>query len=307
MNVNDYRYYANYSYLAHHGILGQKWGKRNGPPYPLKGGDYSPEEKKHLGESIHLTRMSKKRYEDKIISTGTKLATLSYDPERTKDVDMFYAAYKFHDKHEYNALFNKKIKKTIYDENGNDVGTGEFYKYRIENTAKNDIKVASENTGTNVFKEMYKNDRDFYNFVKDENRMQKYFVDDKYKFKGYQETRDSLNKLRSGEQMTESDVNKLYRMFNYVIPYDGAGSDNRGAKDVATQRAKFFNKLKEQGYSACLDTNDAMYGGFKAEAPVIVFDPTNVVLTDAKLTSGAGKAASIAVMAGKKALNAVTL
>ena len=23
------------NYLAHHGIKGQKWGKRNGPPYPL--------------------------------------------------------------------------------------------------------------------------------------------------------------------------------------------------------------------------------------------------------------------------------
>lgn len=32
--------------LAHHGILGQKWGKRNGPPYPLGAGDHSASEKK---------------------------------------------------------------------------------------------------------------------------------------------------------------------------------------------------------------------------------------------------------------------
>lgn len=34
------------SYLMHHGILGQKWGKRNGPPYPLKPSDHSAAEKK---------------------------------------------------------------------------------------------------------------------------------------------------------------------------------------------------------------------------------------------------------------------
>ena len=33
-------------YLSHHGILGQKWGKRNGPPYPLDSGDHSALEKK---------------------------------------------------------------------------------------------------------------------------------------------------------------------------------------------------------------------------------------------------------------------
>lgn len=33
-------------YLAHHGILGQKWGKRNGPPYPLSASDHSASEKK---------------------------------------------------------------------------------------------------------------------------------------------------------------------------------------------------------------------------------------------------------------------
>ena len=33
-------------YLKHHGILGQKWGKKNGPPYPLDASDHSSSEKK---------------------------------------------------------------------------------------------------------------------------------------------------------------------------------------------------------------------------------------------------------------------
>ena len=32
--------------LYHHGILKQKWGVRNGPPYPLRGGDYTPAQRK---------------------------------------------------------------------------------------------------------------------------------------------------------------------------------------------------------------------------------------------------------------------
>ena len=38
---NDWR-----DYLAHHGILGMKWGHRNGPPYPLGAEDHSAAEKK---------------------------------------------------------------------------------------------------------------------------------------------------------------------------------------------------------------------------------------------------------------------
>lgn len=34
------------NYLMHHGILGQKWGSKNGPPYPLDEGDHSAREKK---------------------------------------------------------------------------------------------------------------------------------------------------------------------------------------------------------------------------------------------------------------------
>lgn len=36
-------------YIAHHGIPGQKWGQRNGPPYPLKPGAHSAAEKKYGG------------------------------------------------------------------------------------------------------------------------------------------------------------------------------------------------------------------------------------------------------------------
>ncbi len=37
---------SDYGYLAHHGIEGQKWGKRNGPPYPLEPEDHSAAEKR---------------------------------------------------------------------------------------------------------------------------------------------------------------------------------------------------------------------------------------------------------------------
>ena len=33
-------------FLQHHGILGMRWGKRNGPPYPLGASDHSASEKK---------------------------------------------------------------------------------------------------------------------------------------------------------------------------------------------------------------------------------------------------------------------
>lgn len=293
-----------YSELYHHGILGQKWGKKNGPPYPLSGGSYSVSEVKEIyKERRNKNSIYSKKHFDKVMKTGTVMSTLSYDKDRTKNADMFYTAYDKTDKHHYAAMFNKKISKPVTDENGNVIGTDKCYKYRIDNKAKSDIKVASEDSGAETFKQLYSKNRDFYNYVTDPKRMQSIFVDSKYKFKGYREAKDVLDKMheKEGYVPTDKEVATLYRMFNYTIPSDGGGNV-RVTKDIKTQRAKFFNELKKSGYGAVLDTNDAIYGGYKANAPVIVFDMSQIVPEKIRMTSTFDKRFSSLAYAGRKLL-----
>ena len=292
-------------YLCHHGILGQKWGKRNGPPYPLKGGDYTATERKAITKERRKKNSiyNKKHFDQMIDAKKATLSTLSYDKDRTKNTDMFFASYKYLDKHQYNAMFNKKVPQTIYDEDGNAIGTGEFLKFKINNSVKSDMKVASEDSGADTFMELYKKDRDFYNFVTDPNRMQSLYPKDKYVFKGYRQAMRSLDTIRKGErEITSGDLQRAYRLFNYVIPNDGSGNA-RMAKDVLTQRTKFFKALKDKGYGAVLDTNDAIYGAFKASAPVIVFDMEQIVPKSVYRTDVKHQLASTAITTARKITN----
>lgn len=57
-------------YLAHHGINGQKWGHRNGPPYPLSADDHSAAEKK-LNKASELDNYGTKAHHKSNKSSDT--------------------------------------------------------------------------------------------------------------------------------------------------------------------------------------------------------------------------------------------
>ena len=58
-----------WDYLEHHGILGQKWGAQNGPPYPLSPSDYSAAERK-LNKMRSKSDSLKKKAAKKQIKAG---------------------------------------------------------------------------------------------------------------------------------------------------------------------------------------------------------------------------------------------
>ena len=96
------------NYLEHHGILGQKWHKRNGPPYPLDAGDHSKSEqnagyKKSLGGG-----RNEELYDRKARKKGAKEATRDLnenDQERAENIYKFNKAERAYNK--YTKKMNK--------------------------------------------------------------------------------------------------------------------------------------------------------------------------------------------------------
>lgn len=79
----------NSKYLEHHGILGMKWGRRNGPPYPLDASQKSAAEKKHKSSRSSSGEIKKKLSTAKNVlksDSGSK-GSKAYREARKKDID----------------------------------------------------------------------------------------------------------------------------------------------------------------------------------------------------------------------------
>lgn len=88
--------------LQHHGILGQKWGKSNGPPYPLGASDHSASEKKAGWRQSLSTKRAEKKDAKWAKRHYNRIYNRAYKGSK-KEMDAFV-------KKELNTLYRRELK-----------------------------------------------------------------------------------------------------------------------------------------------------------------------------------------------------
>ena len=223
--------------LQHHGILGQKWGKRNGPPYPLTLFNHSKQEKK-AGWEKSLSKYSiNKDNTKKVLKKGSKIQRIGSQNEINEG--RTYVSYTKKDNDRYIVYGIEKV-----------LGGGDT---KIEMQSINDINIADANSMFKTFIDMYKDFKliDFVDASSPEeiNRKGKITTNSKKK------RNEVLNTFRNAFD-SEDNLEKAYAKFNQGLMNKNKISD------------EYFNRLQKIGFDAMTDLNDKD----AADDPLIIFN-----------------------------------
>lgn len=161
---------------------------------------------------------------DGIIKAGETLQRIEMQDTGGQLHDVFYVAKGKHDMKRYENLLGATRQKQ----------TGHAYMMKL--AASEDIKVASKDRCTKVFRQLYDSDSEF---------------------------RKSVDSHIAGTGAVNA--KQKYERFNQsLVEMKGRGPDK-----------KFYAELKKQGYGAIQDINDMKFSGYNARNPLIVFDNSN--------------------------------
>ena len=111
-------------YLAHHGIKGQKWGVKNGPPYPLKEGAHSSAEKKYAKRSFKTGIVGSKAPDSLSDIPKSTIREAKRDAKEFAEAKMFYG--------EGAGTRRKRIKEVV-NQKSKDPAYKKAYDYYLEN------------------------------------------------------------------------------------------------------------------------------------------------------------------------------
>lgn len=262
--------------LYHHGIKGQSWGVRNGPPYPLA------ENKKYVyyDDSMSRFRTQKKNNELKnkrdIILDSKKYQR--FQPNSNEYVIDNRSTYVSFDKID-NLIYYEYAKQLL-----NMKGNESIYKMQI--VSKDKIKVASNDNVKNTLIDTIKTDDKFRSAVND--AVDRGVMDYTSKRNpGARRRNEIFNKSKSimkkdVETWTPKDEDYIFKAWNTSLTF--AYDENKKNIDW-NEYNKIYSKLKKEGYSAIWDVHDIEISNMHTSSPVIIFDKSKTSLKDAKEVS----------------------
>ena len=128
--------------LYHFGILGQKWGKRNGPPYPLSVSNHSSAEKKHLDKYALKTASSE-------ISKATKAGVDTYAGIRKtiSQKDNYEKAKSMSDEELAKEIKRLRMEQEFANLTSNDIARGQAYVRTIYETTMSAAALVTASAG----------------------------------------------------------------------------------------------------------------------------------------------------------------
>lgn len=270
---------AYYEELYHHGIKGQKWGDRNGPPYPLSSGNHSASEKKANWTTSLKATSKKKRSVNKSVDVKKKvkkLKNIELTDNQKKALIVAAAAgltvagvaiYKRYGQNFVNRTIKAgtTIQSLSTDPKRLEYGrafyasykTGDKMAYRGLFGAKNsllggetkyanmavaakDLKIASNKEGRAVFQDMMKNNKRFNKAVTES------FTDSNF----HTVFKNGRNPMEVGRKnLSSQKYGKAYDMFNrgtLVVAYDkDAARKVRDAQKAASKAKRKYQQLSD--------------------------------------------------------------
>lgn len=294
------------AYLAHHGILGMKWGKRNGPPYPLDPEDHSKSEQK-AGWRKSLDKPSGEPKEPGKLTK--KLADSYAEKYEILDGDRYT-----HENAQKAGMDKAKIMKRVAIGAGVVIGVSAaayLYKQYGLNFADNIIDAGTTVQTLSMDPDRMMKGEAFYTAYRDADKIayQAMFgqeqanfmgipfgpvenkqiitamVDKGIKVAGSNTGHKVFNDLMKSDpsfkngvtDMLSTPMAQMFKaqrsltMSDYEV-FNGVGLlDN----SYASLQKSFYAKLKDLGYGAVTDINDRKYSGYNTAA-VLIFDRSNL-------------------------------